>query len=92
MGITSNKPVISKHDSLQECKYSVSHVHNTHICQYKKQLTNIANTEQESDIGWYNVNCSEMLYDNLCSFSVRETGVDRGHYRAQYNVGHMGPN
>ena len=79
---------------MQECKYSVSHIHNTHICQYKKQLTNIANTEQESDIGWYNVNDSEMLYDNLLliSFSVRETGVDRGHYSAQYDVVHMGPN
>ena len=92
MGITSNKSVISRHDSLQECKYSVSHVHNTHICQYKKQLINIANTDQESDTGWFNVNCSKMLYDNLSSFSIQETGVDVGHYSAQYDSGHTGTN
>ena len=61
------------------------------ICQYKKQLMDIAITEQESDIGWPIVNCSKMLYDNVSSFSFRETGVDGGHYNAQYDLGHMGP-
>ena len=32
MGITSNNLVINKHDFLQECKYSIPHVHNTNIC------------------------------------------------------------
>ena len=91
VGITSNEHSVNKRGFLQKCKCSVSHVHNTQICQYKEQLMNIINTEQEVNVVYSNINSSEMLYDNVSSLSVRETGVNGDHYSTHHDSGHMGP-
>ena len=91
MGTTSNEHSINKRNFLQKCNCSVSHVHNTYICQYKEQLMNIANTEQVVNVVYPSVNFSEILYDDVSSLSVRETGVNGDHYSTHYDSGHMGP-
>ena len=91
MGITSNEYNVSKHDFLQKCHCSVSHVHNTRICQYKEQLMNIASTGQVVNVVYPSVNFSETLYDNMSSLSIRETGVNGDLYSTHYDLGHMGP-
>ena len=68
--MTSNDHSTNKCVFLQKCNCSVSHVHNTYICQYKEQLMNIANTEQVVNVLYPSVNFSEIFYDNVSSLSV----------------------